>query len=451
MVRKKAAFKQKHKKKNREDIIYQILSTTDHFFPGLFERIGEIPDYRDKSKYELSELIVAGITMYLFKEDSRNAMNENRNEENFKKNYEVLFKMKLPHMDTVDDVMRQLDEKELESLKESMLKALLHKRSLHKFRFLREWFIVAVDGSGVWSFKEQHCDKCTHTTSKTGKKTYFHNVLEAKLVCANGFSFSLATQWIENYEEEYEKQDCETKAFKRLQNKLKLSFPRLSICIAADGLYPNEPFFNICKSNDWRFVVTFKEGNLPSVWKKVEQMMPESTENAHHETIECSSKIITRDYIWINKIDYRNIRLNFVECKEIVEYKKTNKKKEARFVYLTDIAIAESNVAQVVQAGRLRWKIENEGFNTQKNHGYNMQHKCSRKSWLSSKNWYQCLQIGHLINQLVERSSEFRKQLTGKTTIKHLWKMVIAILLCGLVKARKLSMLIKSKTRIVLE
>ena len=58
-------------------------------------------------------------------------------------------------------------------------------------------------------------------------------MLEAKLVFTNGFSISLGTQWIEN-PKEYDKQDCELKAFKRLAVKLKKWFPRLPICILAD-------------------------------------------------------------------------------------------------------------------------------------------------------------------------------------------------------------------------
>jgi hypothetical protein len=31
-------------------------------------------------------------------------------------------------------------------------------------------------------------------------------------------------------------------------------------------------------------------------------------------------------------------------------------------------------VAEIVKAGRSRWKIENEGYNVLKNHGYNLEH-----------------------------------------------------------------------------
>jgi hypothetical protein len=32
----------------------------------------------------------------------------------------------------------------------------------------------------VMNVNEGHCDHCLHRTSKSGKVTYFHNVLEAK-------------------------------------------------------------------------------------------------------------------------------------------------------------------------------------------------------------------------------------------------------------------------------
>ena len=67
--------------------------------------------------------------MFVFKEGSRNAMNNDREKERFRKNYQTLFKMRLPHMDTVDVVMRRLDPSELEALKRSLVRALLARRT----------------------------------------------------------------------------------------------------------------------------------------------------------------------------------------------------------------------------------------------------------------------------------------------------------------------------------
>ncbi|MGD8779331.1 MAG: hypothetical protein PVH88_10270 [Ignavibacteria bacterium] len=44
------------------------------------------------------------------------------------------------------------------------------------------------------ALKEKHCDKCPVREHESGKKIYFHNVLEAKLVMPNVLSISLATE-----------------------------------------------------------------------------------------------------------------------------------------------------------------------------------------------------------------------------------------------------------------
>ena len=42
--------------------------------------------------------------------------------------------------------------------------------------------------------------------------------------------------------------------------------------------------------------------------------------------------------------------------------------------WVTDFAVTPETVAAIVGIGRSRWKIENEQFNVQKNHGYELEH-----------------------------------------------------------------------------
>ena len=175
----------------------------------MFDDLRKIIDPRKNPEYGISEIITACIALFIFKEGSRNAFNNDRAEGNFKGNFKKIFNMKLPHMDTVDSVYRKLEEENgLEKIKTQMVKTLLSRKTLHKFRFLKKYFLVAVDGTGVCSYNERHCEHClTQTSTKTGKIKYFHNVLEAKIVCGNGFSISVATEWIENPEGDFDKQD----------------------------------------------------------------------------------------------------------------------------------------------------------------------------------------------------------------------------------------------------
>ncbi len=44
-------------------------------------------------------------------------------------------------------------------------------------------------------------------------------------------------------------------------------------------------------------------------------------------------------------------------------------------MHLTNLTLNRETAPEVSTVGRLRWKIENEGFDTPKTHGYNLGHK----------------------------------------------------------------------------
>ena len=53
-----------------------------------------------------------------------------------------------------------------------------------------------------------------------------------------------------------------------------------------------------------------------------------------------------------------------------------------------------------------------------------------KKNLTAIQNYYQCMQIAHLINQLVELSRRFRK-LKKNYTLKHIWKVILAFMFFG--------------------
>ncbi|MDM8551220.1 hypothetical protein QUF72_14135 [Desulfobacterales bacterium HSG2] len=427
--RKKGGKETKREKKLKKDMIFSLRRTVSHYFPDLFDRIGELEDCRKKRHYELAEVIMACVLMFIFKKGSRNAMNNECSEEIFGRNCERIFGLRLSHMDTVDKVMRMLDESQLEKLKTELVRVLINRKTFRRHRISGTYYRIAVDATRVMNVGEGHCDRCLHRTSKKGKVTYFHNVLEAKLVCGNGFCISLGTEWVENPEGDYDKQDCELKAFARLAKKLGKDFPRLPICVVADGLYPNQTFFRICEDQGWAWIVTFKDGNLPTVWEDVLGLQKITEKNMRRDVIFRRDRTILRAYEWINNIDYHGFELNWFECVEEAG------DETKRFVYISSLETDWHSVLEMTESGRMRWKIENEGFDAQKNHGYGLGHKYSEVSMTAMRNYYQCMQIAHMINQLFELSSLFRPLLTGKMTVCHLWAHML-----GEMRHRKLSL-----------
>lgn len=365
----------------------------------------------------MTEILLGGLFLFISKEDSRNAMNLDRSNETFAGNFEKIFGKRLPHMDTVDDVLVVLENDELECLKAGLVATLIEKKVLAKFRLLDRYYRVAVDGTGVVTVAEGHCAHCLTKESKNGVRSYFHNVLEAKLITPNGFAISLATEWIEN-PEQYDKQDCEQKAFKRLAEKLKTYFPRLPICMHADGLYPQKTFFDICAQNDWCFIVTLKDGNLKSLWEEIDMELLTSKNQRGRR----GGPGVEQAFRWLNGLPYQDRHLEWIECQE------TKDDKTTRFVFVSDLGVDSDNVFELSESGRLRFKIENEGFNALKNGGYGLGKKHSRTSYNAMKNYVSLMQIAHLINQLYELSSLAKPLLTGKRTIKYLWKRLLGAL-----------------------
>ena len=404
--------------------------------------MNSLQDNRQRKSYEVSELLTGCLAMFLFKETSRNAFNNDIKEGHFKQNYLKVFKLQLPHMDTVEDFLRILQPEELEALKAALVAGLIEQKVLRHFRWLKKYYAVAIDGTGTNSYTQNDADESrTHKTSKNEKVTYHYHVVEAKLVTPSGMAISLASEWVTNDpDRNFDKQDCEQRAFERLAVKLKRYFPRLPLCILADGLYPNKTFMQTCQNNGWDYVVVLKDDNL-----KILQQDVADTDNKHRHRTECCNitakgKTHTKQqYEWVDlPFCHSTHTLYWLSCKETItcydKDKQPLKKQDnpTTFVWLTNLKVTAANVKQLAEVGRSRWKIENEGFNTQKNGGYALGHKYSRKSFTSYKNYYQCMQIAHLINQLAEHSSNIVEMLAAnaKLTIKHLWKQLISWFTC---------------------
>ena len=88
-------------------------------------------------------------------------------------------------------------------------------------------------------------------------------------------------------------------------------------------------------------------------------------------------------------------------------------------------ATLSAPVGSVACAG----KQENEGFNTLKNGGYGMEHQLARKSYTALKNYFQFMQMAHLIHQLMTLNTRFQERFMNAPnhpTLKNLWANLVA-------------------------
>lgn len=320
-----------------------------------------------------------------------------------------------PHGDTLNDAFSQLAPVQVQDVVSSMTESLIRRKVLYPYRVLDTYFVVAIDGTGTLTFSERHCPHCL-TRSHNGKIQYYHNVVEAKLVTPNGFAFSLMTEFIENPAENPTKQDCELKAFYRLAKRLKKRFPRLPILLSLDGLFAGGPTFQLCNNYGWKFMIVLKDHDLPSVNEEFAVLVKLQRQN---RLSWCTGKNaqVKQAFQWVKDIlyvDSQSIQhtLSVIECLETKPDKQRNDK-TTKFKWLTNCKISVNNVKTLAnKGGRIRWKVENEGFNVQKNGGYGLEHAYTNNS-TSAKIFYFLLQIAHTLAQLLDKGSLVKKAVPG--------------------------------------
>ncbi|MFR7972883.1 MAG: hypothetical protein ACLU8C_11055 [Lacrimispora saccharolytica] len=107
--------------------------------------------------------------------------------------------------------------------------------------------------------------------------------------------------------------------------------------------------------------------------------------------------------------------MNVFEYEYETEDKEKNKQ-TIRFQWVSSVELTKRNLEEMILAGRGRWKIENEGFNNQKNGLYRIEHLNSKNS-NAMKNHYLLTQISDILMQLYVAWNPYIKEL--KQTIKN--------------------------------
>lgn len=128
--------------------------------------------------------------------------------------------------------------------------------------------------------------------------------------------------------------------------------------------------------------------------------------------------IESQTYYYVNDLIYERHNMSLVEINETTETRKVN------FMFITDIELNEKNEKEIVKLGRKRWKIENKGFNDEKNHGYGLTHAYSYH-----ENVVKChsiiLLISYLFMQLLEHYLKTKKLKEKIKTIGKEIKMAL--------------------------
>ena len=115
----------------------------------------------------------------------------------------------------------------------------------------------------------------------------------------------------------------------------------------------------------FQFIATCKPGSCETLyeWVNTARQGNDTTIAEHRKIIKGKSVLFRYEYL--NNVPIRDtedaLRVNFISMCEIDP--KTGKVLH-RFEDVTSLTVKDSNVEQLILAGRKRWKVENEGNNT---------------------------------------------------------------------------------------
>lgn len=422
----------KLRKEWKEDL-QAFIEAQKHFFPNLLDRMKEVVDPRQQGsiEYSIEEVLYTIIMKNVCNITSMQKMTDEFNDENVVKNMCAILgkgeREYLPHYVTINECLAKLDPRELERLRKAMVYTLIRKKSFNEARFIKKYWMIIIDGTGLFYFKKKHCENCLKQVKNKGTDEettyYYHKVLEAKIVLGDQTVISIASEFIENENENVNKNDCEQNAFKRLAKKLKKEFPRLPICILGDSLYASEPVFDICKKNNWAFLIRYKDGSIPSLADEFKTIkgMNEAEESVVFEEKEFKRKKrmnLKHEIKWVSDLPYKKHEVTVMELK--IDHDGIA---AGTFQWITNLRITGKTAYEFAETGRMRWKIENEGFNIQKNQRYEIEHANSLNNQ-AMKNHYLLTQIADILMQMYEfKNKSIRKV---KRTIKNISSHLLA-------------------------
>lgn len=263
--------------KKEVNVYSDVVNIIKQYFPCLIDKLDRLTDTRHQSyvEYTMSTITITRLLALLCGIKSMRQVTQNFNTDEAVKNIANLLELELeelPHYDTINNVFENLDIEELRQVQKYMVTKLIRSKMFDKYRFKGKYFQIVIDGTGLVSFKERHCKNCLKKTYNKGQENeysiYYHYVLEAKLVVGD-IVISIDTEFVENEDENVEKQDCELRAFYRMAERLKKEYPKLPIIISGDALYACEPVITTCINNKWEYILRLKEDRMKRLGEEI--------------------------------------------------------------------------------------------------------------------------------------------------------------------------------------
>ncbi|XCN75268.1 MAG: ISNCY family transposase [Candidatus Electrothrix aestuarii] len=245
---------------------------------------------------------------------------------------------------------------------------------LDRYRVLDDYLLVPIDGTEFFRSSKIHCENCSVTRNSNGTVSYSHKVLTPVVAAPdNNKVIALEPEFV-TPQDGSAKQDCELNAAKRwIERNSSLSDRK--VIILGDDLFSRGPFCNLLSAHSFRFILICKPSSHTTLYQYVAELEKKDGITVSSQRKWNGKFHELHTYRYANDLTLKQgddaPSVNWVELTVIntktqeVLYKNT---------FITDFKIDRTNVQSIVQAGRTRWKVENENNNILKTKGYHLDH-----------------------------------------------------------------------------
>jgi hypothetical protein len=374
-------------------------------FNALRRSVGEIfsliDDRRQPGKVDfiLHDCLMSALAMMFFQDPSllsfQRRMQDSMQSSNLKNMFGV---SKIPSDAVMRDTIDPVATDAINSCFAILFHHLQRGKQLSLYKLNSGHHLIAIDGSQYFSSEKVCCPSCLTYKGAKSKTRYSHQILQAVMLHPDMRQvIPLAPEPIVKSDGDA-KNDCERSAGKRLVRKIRAAHPRLKIMIGGDGLYSNQPFIDELKTYGMSFVLVAKPNDHVILFQWVEEL--DGLGDVEHIEFR-DEKGRHHHYRWVNQVPLNGgpdaDQVNFFEYWITLDQKVTYHNS-----WVTDQTVSKQNIVELVKAGRARWKIENETFNTLKNQGYHLEHNFGHGQQHLSNNFFVLNLLAFFIHQILE-------------------------------------------------
>jgi len=338
----------------------------------------EMPDFRKgapQTIYTMEDAAQSAFSVFFMQSPSFLAWEREKQEQKGINNLQNLFLVKkIPSDNWIRKLLDPVSPTAVFPVFSYILNALKDTGHLNRFKSINGNILIPLDGTQYYSSNTIHCEQCSTKHHKNGTITYSHSAITPVIVSPDSSSvISLEPEFITPQDGSL-KQDCENAAAKRWLKTYAKRYKDIGATILGDDLYSCQPLCQSILDEELNFILVCK----PDSHKILHEWVNSLQSTGHTTTIEIkhriAKKIRTYTYHFINDVPLRDgddaLKVNW--CELVITNEKGQKTYKNSFV--TNHLITKENVAEIVKAGRARWKIENENNNVLKTKGYHLEH-----------------------------------------------------------------------------